>query len=126
MITTMQHILGYIPSKYYSDLLYDSTSKPTLQKSANGEKMIVNLKDRGVVFRVFDGQKFHEISTSLSEIHLLEDKVKKMVSGLVSKAQTITGKTQSVDTEELAQKLVNQCANIHEGENVVITGGVRG
>jgi len=48
-----------------------------------------------------------------------------MVSGLVSKAQTITGKTQSVDNEELAQKLVNQCANIHEGENVVITGGVR-
>lgn len=48
-----------------------------------------------------------------------------MVSGLVLKAQTITGKTQSVDKEELAQRLVIQCGNIHEGENVVITGGVR-
>ena len=48
-----------------------------------------------------------------------------MVSGLVLNSQTITGSTQSVDYEELAQRLVIQCANIHEGENVVITGGLR-
>ena len=48
-----------------------------------------------------------------------------MVSGLSLKAQTITGKAQPVDSEELAQRLVNQCANIREGENVLITGGVR-
>jgi len=31
----------------------------------------------------------------------------------------------SVDYEALAQKLVNQCANIHEGDYVLVTGGVR-
>jgi leucyl aminopeptidase (aminopeptidase T) len=38
-----------------------------------------------------------------------------MVSLIVSKAQTI-------DFEQLAQKLVFQCANIHEGESVIVTG----
>jgi leucyl aminopeptidase (aminopeptidase T) len=31
----------------------------------------------------------------------------------------------SIDYEALAQKLVNQCANIHEGDLVLVTGGVR-
>lgn len=48
-----------------------------------------------------------------------------LVSGLFLNAQTKPGSNQSVDYEELAQRLVVQCANIHEGENVVITGGVR-
>jgi leucyl aminopeptidase (aminopeptidase T) len=34
-------------------------------------------------------------------------------------------KSPPVDYEALAQKLVNQCANIHEGDYVLISGGVR-
>ena len=48
-----------------------------------------------------------------------------MCSLLVSKSQTLTNKVSTVDYEALAQKLVNQCARIHEGEIVLITGGVR-
>ena len=44
---------------------------------------------------------------------------------LVSKAQTMNNKGSAIDYEALAQKLVNQCAKIHEGEIVLITGGVR-
>ncbi|MCX6261375.1 MAG: aminopeptidase [Bacteroidia bacterium] len=43
----------------------------------------------------------------------------------VSKAQTIIDKSKTVDYEALAQKLVNQCAKIHEGEIVFINGGAR-
>jgi len=42
----------------------------------------------------------------------------------VSKAQPMTDKGKA-ETEALAQKLVNQCANIHEGEFVMVSGGVR-
>lgn len=42
----------------------------------------------------------------------------------VSNAQPMADKGKA-ETEALAQKLVNQCANIHEGEFVMITGGVR-
>lgn len=47
-----------------------------------------------------------------------------MGSCLVSKGQTLTDKSKAVDYEALAQKLVNQCAKIHEGEIVLINGGV--
>jgi len=43
---------------------------------------------------------------------------------LVSNAQPMQVKG-SAETEVLAQKLVNQCANIHDGEFVMITGGIR-
>jgi leucyl aminopeptidase (aminopeptidase T) len=48
-----------------------------------------------------------------------------MGSSLFTRAQTMTDKGRAVDYEALAQKLVNQCAKIHEGEIVIITGGVR-
>lgn len=44
---------------------------------------------------------------------------------IVLKAQPLTNKGSKIDYEALAQKLVNQCARIHEGEFVLITGGVR-
>jgi aminopeptidase len=44
---------------------------------------------------------------------------------VVSNAQTKPDKGNSSETEALAQKLVNQCANIQEGEFVLISGGVR-
>lgn len=49
-----------------------------------------------------------------------------LVMGLlfVSKAQPMADKGKA-ETEALAQKLVNQCANIHEGEFVMISGGIR-
>jgi aminopeptidase len=47
-----------------------------------------------------------------------------MGSSLFSRAQTTTDKGRVVDYEALAQKLVNQCAKIHEGEIVFINGGV--
>ena len=47
-----------------------------------------------------------------------------MGSSLFSRAQTTTDKGRAVDYEALAQKLVNQCARIHEGEIVFINGGV--
>ena len=40
-------------------------------------------------------------------------------------AQPVTDKEKSASTELLAQRLVNQCANIKEGEFVLIQGGVR-
>jgi len=43
---------------------------------------------------------------------------------LVSNAQPMQVKG-SAETEALAQKLVNQCANIHDGEFVMISGGIR-
>jgi len=43
----------------------------------------------------------------------------------ISQAQTTTAKSKAIDYESLAQKLVNQCANIHEGEFVLVTGGVK-
>jgi len=42
----------------------------------------------------------------------------------VSKAQPMADKGKA-ETEALAQKLVNQCANIHEGEFVMVNGGMR-
>ena len=43
----------------------------------------------------------------------------------VIKSQTVPVKSRSVDYEDLAQKLVNQCAAVKEGEVVLITGGVK-
>lgn len=43
----------------------------------------------------------------------------------VSHAQSKPDKISSGETEALAQKLVSQCANIKEGEFVLVTGGVR-
>ena len=48
-----------------------------------------------------------------------------MLPGFVAKAQVTTDKTKSAETESLAQKIVSQCANIKEGEFVLIQGGVR-
>ncbi|NLE35318.1 MAG: aminopeptidase [Bacteroidales bacterium] len=48
-----------------------------------------------------------------------------MLPGLIVKAQVTTDKAKSDETELLAQKIVNQCANIKEGEFVLIEGGVR-
>ncbi len=48
-----------------------------------------------------------------------------MLPGFIVKAQVTTDKTKSAETELLAQKIVNQCANIKEGEFVLINGGVR-
>ncbi|MGE5447968.1 MAG: hypothetical protein ACM3PR_06370, partial [Bacteroidales bacterium] len=48
-----------------------------------------------------------------------------IMSFMVSTAQTMPNKGKSSDTEALAQKLVNQCAHIKEGEFVMISGGVR-
>jgi aminopeptidase len=42
----------------------------------------------------------------------------------LAEAQTKPAKSAAVDYEALAQKLVNQCGNIHEGEIVMINGGV--
>ena len=42
----------------------------------------------------------------------------------VSNAQPVADKGKA-ENEALAQKLVNQCANIHEGEFVMVSGGVR-
>ena len=42
----------------------------------------------------------------------------------LTEAQTVTKKSTAVDYEALAQKLVNQCGNIHEGEIILISGGV--
>ena len=43
----------------------------------------------------------------------------------VMKSQSVTEKSKAVDYEALAQKLVNQCAAVKEGEVVLITGGVK-
>jgi len=48
-----------------------------------------------------------------------------MLPGLITIAQVTTDKAKSAETESLAQKIVNQCANIKEGEFVLIQGGVR-
>jgi len=42
-----------------------------------------------------------------------------------TQAQSLPDKGKAAENEALAQKLVNQCANIHEGEFVMITGGSR-
>ena len=42
----------------------------------------------------------------------------------LTEAQTVTKKSTAIDYEALAQKLVNQCGNIHEGEIVLVSGGV--
>jgi leucyl aminopeptidase (aminopeptidase T) len=43
----------------------------------------------------------------------------------VMKSQTLPEKSKAVDYEALAQKLVNQCAAVKEGEVVLISGGVK-
>ena len=48
-----------------------------------------------------------------------------MLPCLTIMAQVTADKTKSAETELLAQKIVNQCANIKEGEFVLIQGGVR-
>ncbi len=101
LISKLQEILGKIPTKFYADLLFDSTSKFNLHKSASGEKIIANLKNRGIVFRIFDGRIFHEISTSLSEVDLLEQKITKMVASLEysPKVELISLPAQSLNQE---------------------------
>ena len=47
-----------------------------------------------------------------------------MGSLFVSQAQQSTEKSKTVDYEALAQKLVNQCGNIREGEIVLVNGGI--
>ena len=44
---------------------------------------------------------------------------------VIPAAECSQQKGTSVDYEALAQKLVTQCANIHEGDLVLVTGGVR-
>jgi TldD protein len=75
----MQNMIGIVPTKYYCDLLFDSSSKLTIRKSFGDESVFQNLKNRGLVFRIFDGRKFHEISTSLSEISLLKEKIQRLI-----------------------------------------------
>jgi leucyl aminopeptidase (aminopeptidase T) len=50
-----------------------------------------------------------------------------IVAGLLAipAAECSQQKGTGVDYEALAQKLVNQCANIHEGDLVLVSGGVR-
>ena len=50
-----------------------------------------------------------------------------LVAGLLGgqMAECSQAKSTGVDYEALAQKLVTQCANIHEGDLVLVTGGVR-
>jgi aminopeptidase len=43
----------------------------------------------------------------------------------VMKSQTVPEKAKVIDYEALAQKLVNQCAAVKEGEVVLITGGIK-
>ena len=43
----------------------------------------------------------------------------------VIKSQTVPEKSKAVDYEALAQKLVNQCAAVKEGEVVLVSGGVK-
>ena len=80
LIFSMQNMIGKVPSKYFADLLFDSSSKLTIRKSFGDESVFQNLKNRGLVFRIFDGRKFHEISTSLSEISLLKEKIQRLIS----------------------------------------------
>lgn len=48
-----------------------------------------------------------------------------IMSSIVTNAQPLADKSKSSETEALAQKLVNQCAHIQEGEFVLVSGGVR-
>lgn len=48
-----------------------------------------------------------------------------MCSLLISEAQNISPKSATIDCNALAQKLVNQCARIHEGDIVLVTGGIK-
>ncbi|MCU0458132.1 MAG: hypothetical protein MUE37_03455 [Bacteroidales bacterium] len=48
-----------------------------------------------------------------------------IVPCLIGKAQVTNNSAKSAETELLAQKIVSQCANIKEGEFVLIQGGIR-
>ncbi|MHA1745271.1 MAG: TldD/PmbA family protein [Promethearchaeota archaeon] len=79
-IEIMQDLISLVPpSKFYADILYDSISSLSIKKNLGGEVVSGNLKTRGFVFRVFDGQYFHEIAAAASEIPLLADKVQALL-----------------------------------------------
>ena len=78
-IEIMQDLVSLVPSKFYADILYDSTSSLSIKKNLGGEIISGNLKTRGFVFRVFDGQYFHEVATTASEIPLLSEKIKNVL-----------------------------------------------
>ena len=81
-IEIMQDLINLVPSKFYADILYDSTSSLSIKKNLGGEIVSGNLKTRGFVFRVFDGRYFHEIATAASEVPLLAEKVRKLLAQL--------------------------------------------
>ena len=64
----MHDIINSVPPGYYSDILYDSTSSLAISKSRSGENINANLKTRGFVFRIFNGERYYELSTTASGI----------------------------------------------------------
>lgn len=61
----------------------------------------------------------------MKDIKILIPALIVIVPFLTAKAQVTDEKAKSAKTELLAQKIVNQCANIKEGEFVLVQGGVR-
>ncbi|MHA1777678.1 MAG: hypothetical protein DRO88_04865 [Promethearchaeia archaeon] len=58
----MEDIIHSIPPHYYADILYDSMAILTIKRSKSGHTSNVKPKNRGFVFRIFNGKKYYEIS----------------------------------------------------------------
>ncbi|UYP48197.1 hypothetical protein NEF87_004482 [Candidatus Lokiarchaeum ossiferum] len=86
IIQNMQEIVNSIPSKYYSDILFDTTSSLTVSKSRSGEKVNANLKTRGFVFRIYNGERYYELSTAATGISKLKENVAKLLSNIEKKS----------------------------------------
>ncbi len=87
IIQNMQDIINSIPPGYYSDILFDSTSSLAISKSRSGENINANLKTRGFVFRIFNGERYYELSTTASGISKLKENVAKLLTNIEKKSQ---------------------------------------
>ena len=103
----MQQIIGKVPSKYYCDMLYDSTSITAIRKSVSGETITIP-KSRGYVFRVFNGMKFIELADS--DLDALEARIMKKIPvlELLQNIPLYAQPAKNLDIEVPMQKNINE------------------
>ncbi len=85
IIENMQELINNIPTNYYADVLFHSMSSIIINKTRSGENVNANLKTRGIVFRIFNGERFYEISTPSTGMHKMHEKVAKLLQNLEKK-----------------------------------------
>ena len=99
MVEKMQEIINKVPPKFYADVLYDSLSSIYIQQSISGENLSVIPRNRGFVFRIFNGEQYFELSDF--NLFNLEKRITKLLEKIefIQKIDLISYPKHSMDKE---------------------------